>query len=133
MPSPKYRARGTRCGEEKAEQDRQWQTDAEKSLREAQIAPDDTKIRVGGIGEQNHGEGQLGQKAQPLAGYLDAQYAQPIGAEDKTDDRENDRPADQGPFDPARDRAVDQKKNGEKGGILVHLRQISSDAERWTR
>jgi hypothetical protein len=35
---------------------RQWQTDAEKSLREAQIAPNDTKIGVGGIGEQNHGE-----------------------------------------------------------------------------
>jgi len=47
----------------------------------------------------------------------------------KTNHREHDGPADQGPFDPARDRAVDQKENGEKGSILVHLRQISSEAE----
>ena len=49
----------------------------------SQIAPDDIEIRVGGVGRQHHGKRQPRQKAQSVAAYVDAQQAQPIGAEDK--------------------------------------------------
>ena len=113
--------------DQKAEQDRQWQTDPEKSFGEPKIAPDDSEIRVGGVGKQHHGERQLGEKAQSFAAYVDAQHAQPIRAEDKAKNREHDWAADQGPLDPAGDRAVDQKKGGKEGGILVHSGQISHE------
>ena len=127
MPSPNTERGEHDRGEQKAEQDRQRQTDPEKSFREAHIAAHDSEICVGGVGEQHHGERQFGQKAQSFAAYVDAQQAQPIGAEDKANHREHDRAADQGPLDPAADRAVDQKKGGEEGGILVHSGQISHE------
>ena len=83
---------------------------------------------VGGVGKQHHGERQLRQKAQSVAAYVDAQHAQPIRAEDKAKNREHDWAADQGPLDPAGDRAVDQEKGGQESGILVHLRYVSENA-----
>ena len=49
-------------GDEKTEHDRQGQTDEQKPLREAEVAFDNAKIGVGGIGEQNHRERQFRQK-----------------------------------------------------------------------
>jgi hypothetical protein len=46
-------------GEEEAEYDRQRQADQQQPLREAEVTPDDTEIRVGGIGEQSHGKRQF--------------------------------------------------------------------------
>jgi len=60
-------------------------------------------------------------RLQSLAAYLDAQHAQPIGAKDKANPGEHDRPAEQGPLDPACNRAVDQKENGQQGSVLIHF------------
>jgi hypothetical protein len=84
MPSPNTERGEHDRGEQKAEQDRQRQTDPEKSFREAHIAAHDSEIRVGGGGEQHYGERQFGQKAQSFAAiqkaqsfaaYVDAQQA----------------------------------------------------------
>ena len=107
-------------GDEKAEHDRQGQTDPQQPLRESEVPFDDAEIRVGGVGEQNHRERQFRQKPQPLAVDVDAQNAQPIGAQDKPDRGEHDRAADQRALDPAGDRAVDQQEHGQHRAVLVH-------------
>jgi hypothetical protein len=99
-------------GGDKAEHDCQRQTDQQQPLREPEVAPDDTEIRVGGVGEQDHGQRHFGQDAQPLAAYVDADHAQAIRAEDKANPGEHDRAADPGSLDPAGERAVDEKKRG---------------------
>ncbi len=112
-----------RCKEE-AEHDRQGQSHQQQPLRERKVSPDDAKIRVGGVGKQNHGEGHFRQNAQPLAAYVDAQYAQPNRAEDEANAGEHDRAADPGPLDPAGYRAVDEEERGQHRGSLVHLRYL---------
>ena len=67
-----------------------------------QIAPDDIEIRVGGVGKQHHGEASAPPEGAIRRRYVDAQQAQPIGAEAKAENREHDRAADQGPLDPGR-------------------------------
>src|SRR5215472_8666047 len=74
----------------------------------SQIAPDDIEIRVGGVGKQHHGERQLRQKA--LSPMLIRSKPNPSGPEDKAENREHDRAADQGPLDPAGDRYRSEEK-----------------------
>src|SRR5438105_1863180 len=50
---------------------------------------------------------------------------QTIGAQDETNRRKHDRPADQGPLDRSRDGAVDQEKGGQYGSILVQFSHVS--------
>ena len=58
---------------------------------------------------------------------VELQQTQRIRAKDRTDRDEHDRAADPRPLDPAGDRAVDQKKSGQEGGILVHLNWVSAE------
>jgi hypothetical protein len=75
---------------------------------------------------KHHGKRQLRQKAQSVAAYVDAQQAQPMGPEDKPKTVNTVGPL-------IKDRsirsatAIDQKKNSEESGILVHSGQISDE------
>jgi len=55
--------------------DSQGQTLQQQLLGESEVPSDDTEIRVGGVGEQYHDEGQFRQEPQPLAVDADAQHA----------------------------------------------------------
>ena len=112
-------------GDDKAEHDRQGQTERQQPLRQPEVPFDDAEIRVGGVGEQNHGERQFCQKPQPLTVDADAQNAQPIGAQDKPDRGEHDRAADQRALDPSRDRAVDEQEYGQNRAVLVHRTPVA--------
>ena len=89
MLSPKSRVREHGRSENKAEHDRQRQTYQEQPLRKAPIAPEDAEIRVGSVGEQNHSQCEFCQKSKPLASYVQAEYAQGIRAENKTNSDEH--------------------------------------------
>jgi hypothetical protein len=60
------------------------------------------------------------QKSKPLASYVQAEYAQGIRAENKTNSDEHNRATDPGPLDTSGDRAVDEQERGQYRGILVH-------------
>jgi hypothetical protein len=75
----KYSIREQDCGEDKPEHDCQWQTNPEKSFRKAQISPNHTEIRVGGIGEQKHGEREFGQRFSPSPVMLMRSTPNPSG------------------------------------------------------